>query len=111
MEKDKVIDTNLLMEGQTGLTTILNVVEYPKSLERDDLQIIWPTKDDYITAVELMVSLLESGTPIPAVDVLISAICLNREATLVTMDRHFEFVKAVNDELSLEVVNPRKKSR
>lgn len=109
MEENKVIDTNLLIEGRTGLTTILNVIEYPKSLEKDGLQIIWPSQKDYLTAIELMVLLLESGTTIPAVDVLLSAICLNRKVTLVTREKHFEFVKAVKNELSLEIVKIRAK--
>lgn len=37
-------------------------------------------------------------------------VCLNRSATLVTRDKHFEFVKAVKNELSLEIVKVAKKS-
>jgi len=110
MEKGKVIDINQLIDGKTGVTTILNVIEYPKSLEKEGLQVIWPTKSDYLTAIDLMVLLLEAGKPIPAIDVLLSAICLNRDMTLVTKDKHFEDVKSVKQELSLEIPKSCRKS-
>ena len=50
-----------------------------------------------------MVDLFKSGKPIPAIDVLMAAVCLNRKLTLVTRDRHFKYVKSVRNELSLEV--------
>jgi len=109
MEEDKVLDTNLLIDGQTGLTTILNVIEYPKALERDGLSIIWPNRSDYLEAIELMTLLFQSGKTIPAIDVLLSAICLNRKKTLVTKDRHFEYVKAVKEDLLLEIIRTGKK--
>ena len=103
MEENKVLDTNLLIDGETGITTILNIIEYPNALAEQDNQIIWPTRSDYVTAIDLMILLLELGKPIPAVDVLLSAICLNRKMTLVTKDNHFKYVKSVKNELSLEL--------
>jgi tRNA(fMet)-specific endonuclease VapC len=102
METRKVIDTNLLIEGMTGLTTVLNVIEYPKALEENN-ELIWPVRDDYELAIEIMLGLLKSGKPVPAVDVLIAAICINRSLTLVTKDRHFEYIKDIREELSLEI--------
>lgn len=106
METDKVLDTNLLIDGETGVTTILNIIEYPKSLDKQDNSIIWPSRNDYLTAIEIMVLLLESGKPVPAIDVLLSAICINRNLTLVTKDKHFNYIKSVKDELSLEFRKP-----
>jgi tRNA(fMet)-specific endonuclease VapC len=103
MEANKVLDTNLLIDGETGITTILNIIEYPKSLESQDNEILWPNRADYLTAIEIMVLLMEAGKPIPALDVLLSAICLNRKMTLVTKDKHFHYVKSVKKELSLEM--------
>jgi tRNA(fMet)-specific endonuclease VapC len=103
VETRKVLDTNLLIEGETGLTTIFNVIEYPKVLEKSsNNEIIWPTRRDYLTAIGLMVSLMESGKLIPAIDVLICAVCLNRKFTLVTKDQHFNYVKSVEKGLYLE---------
>ena len=109
MEANKVLDTNLLIDGETGITTILNVIEYPKSLEKQDNEILWPTRGDYLTAIEIMVLLVEAGKPIPAIDVLLSAICLNRKMTLVTKDRHFNYVKSVKKDLSLEIRETKKR--
>ena len=103
METRKVLDTNLLIEGESGLTTILNVIEYPKSLEKQYNEVIWPSRSDYITAIEIMVALLDSGKPVPAIDVLIAAICLNRKFTLLTRDQHFKYIKSVRKELSLQI--------
>lgn len=111
METNKVIDTNLLIEGETGLTTIFNVIEYPKALEKQDIEVIWPTRRDYLTAIEIMVGLLESGRPIPAIDVLISAVCINRKLMLVTRDHHFGYVKSVKEELSVKINRRRKKEK
>ena len=103
METNKVPDTNLLIDGETGITTILNIIEYPKSLEKQDNEILWPFRNDYLTAIEIMVLLLESGKPVPAIDVLLSAICINRKLTLVTKDKHFTYIKSIKEELLLEI--------
>jgi tRNA(fMet)-specific endonuclease VapC len=50
-----------------------------------------------------MVLLMDAGKPIPAIDILLSAICVNRKMTLVTKDKHFHYVKSVKKELSLEM--------
>ena len=105
METSKVLDTNVLIDGDSGLTTILNIIEYPKAIEKGDSEVIFPTRSDYITAVEIMVDLFEFGKAIPAIDVLIAAICLNRKLTLVTRDGHFRYVKSVRKELSLQIRN------
>lgn len=109
METSKVLDTNLLIDGESGLTTIFNVLKYPKSLERNLNDIIWPTRDDYTSAIDIIVLLLEIGKPLPAIDVLLAAMCINRKLTLVTRDPHFEYVKYGRKEFSLELKRPRSK--
>jgi tRNA(fMet)-specific endonuclease VapC len=111
METGKVIDTNLLIEGETGLTTIFNVIEYPKTLESPDNEVIWPTRKDYLTAIEIMVGLLESGKPVPAIDIMIAAVCINRKLILETRDHHFEYIKLVNERLLLRIKKRRKEKR
>ena len=86
-----------------SVITLMALVAAGPALAEQDNQIIWPTRSDYVTAIDLMILLLELGKPIPAVDVLLSAICLNRKMTLVTKDNHFKYVKSVKDELSLEL--------
>jgi tRNA(fMet)-specific endonuclease VapC len=103
METSKVLDTNILIEGETGITTILNIIEYPKSLENQENEILWPSREDYLTAIDIMVLLLGSGKPVPAIDVMVSAICVNRKLTLVTKDKHFNYIKSVKEDFLLEI--------
>lgn len=103
MEEGPVLDTGLLIEGQTGLTTIFSVVEYPKVLEREGLGILWPVKDDFLYAVEVMIDLLKKGRPIPSTDVLIASMCLRRRLELATKDRHFKEIQNIRPELKLSL--------
>ena len=103
METREVLDTNLLIEGKTGLTTAFNVIEYPKALESKG-EILWPTREDHVAAISIMVDLLKAGTPIPAIDVLIAAVCINRGLKLLTKDNHFKAVTSVRSEFKLSVL-------
>jgi len=89
MEEDAVADTNLLMEGKGTATTILNLVEYPKAMERE-LEILWPEPQDYERAIDIMSVLFEAGAPVPAIDVLIASVCIGRGRVLRTKDKHFQ---------------------
>ena len=104
MESNEVLDTNLLIEGKTGLTTAFNLVEYPKALEAKN-EILWPTREDHVAAISIMVDLLKAGTPIPAIDVLISAVCINRDLKLLTKDNHFKAVTSVRPALKLKILS------
>ncbi len=92
MEASEIYDTNLLMEGRGKLTTIFNVVEYPKALERD-LEVLYPTPEDFTTAIEIMATLLKKGKALPAIDVVLASICMNRDLTFHTKDNHFEIIR------------------
>jgi tRNA(fMet)-specific endonuclease VapC len=103
-------DTNLLIDlMRKGVdrievsTTSLNLIEFPKAAKLKELKVIVPGRDDFDLAFELASLLLKKGNPIPAVDVVIAAVALNRNMTLHTADRHFEIVQTVNDDLSLEI--------
>lgn len=102
MEKS-ILDTNILMSASSGTTTILNVIEYPKALEKE-IQIVWLLKEDYIKAVELMVGLLKIGKPLPVTDVLLAATCINRNAVLVTKDKHFKHIQKIEPNLKARFV-------
>jgi hypothetical protein len=92
MEEDEIFDTNLLIEGKGGLTTIFNVIEYPKVLERE-IEILFPEKKDFLKAIEIMAVLLKKGKPIPALDVIIASMCLGRDVPFHTKDKHFEIIR------------------
>jgi len=77
-----------------GYTTIFNLIEFPKALELD-LIVLYPSKSDYNLALKISTELLKIGKPIPSIDVIISAISINKGLKLVTKDKHFLFVKDV----------------
>jgi len=77
-----------------GHTTILNVVEFPKLLELK-LTVIYPSKSDYNLAIKLSKDLLKVGKPIPAIDVTVAAVALNRSMKLVTTDNHFAMIQEI----------------
>ncbi|NWF95036.1 MAG: PIN domain-containing protein [Candidatus Thorarchaeota archaeon] len=105
-----LFDTTVLIEriraGATGLsgsTTVLNLIEFPKAAHLKGLDIISPGKDDYDKGFELSVLLLKAGTPIPAVDVVLAAVAMNRGLVLHTRDRHFDYVSRVNKDFQVHI--------
>jgi predicted nucleic acid-binding protein len=96
-----VLDTNLLIEGKVGLTTIFNVIEYPPATRK--CRILFPRKEDYLKAIEIMVKLREIGKPSPAMDVIIAAMCIRRNLKLLTKDIHFLSIKEVEPDFIVEL--------
>ena len=109
MGKDKKLyDTNVIIEAVKsgeklrGYTTILNVVEFPKATTLD-LTVITPSLNDYLLSIEISQAMVERGTPVPAVDMIVAAVALNRELTLVSRDKHFLFIREVYQDLKLQL--------
>jgi len=99
-DTSKLIDAYKKSEKIHGYTTIFNLVEFPKALELN-LRVLYPLKSDYNLALEISTELLKIGKPIPAVDVIISAIALNNGLRVVTKERHFLFVKDIRKHFEL----------
>lgn len=99
-DTSKLIDVYKRSGEIKGCTTIFNLVEFPKALELN-LRVLYPLKSDYDLALEISTELLKIGTPIPALDVIISAIALNNGLRLITKDRHFLFVKDVRKDFEV----------
>ena len=109
-DKKKLYDTNVLIDlvksGKNpgdGYTTALNLVEYPKGVSLN-LGVLIPSPKEYALAVKLSEKLVKTGTPVPAVDVIIAAVAISRGMTLVTKDRHLSQIRKVTPELQLELV-------
>jgi len=105
-----VYDTNELIDAAKkslldlkGFTTIFSILEFPKALEFEELTVIYPNLDDYQESIELSVALLQKGNLLPAVDILIAAICIKRNLTLSTKDSHFARIKSVRNNFSLQL--------
>jgi len=98
---------NLLKRGKReagGFTTILNIIEFPKALDLEELSILYPTAKDYDEALKLAVSLLKIGKPVPTIDIVIAAVCLRRGLMLLTMDVHFTHIKSIKSEFSVKLI-------
>ncbi len=80
------------------------MIEFPKALDLKDLAVIYPTVDDYEESIELSAALLNKGTPMQAVDIMIAAMCLRRNLTLSTKDHDFAHVTKVRKNFKLELL-------
>ena len=106
-----VYDTNQLITflktGKTcvkGLTTIFNIIEFPKALELKELGVIYPTLEDYDESLRISASLVKSGKPLPTIDILVASMCIRRDQTLCTQDKHFMSIKSVRREFKLKLL-------
>ncbi|RLE70600.1 MAG: hypothetical protein DRJ37_06270 [Thermoprotei archaeon] len=101
-------DTGVLIELNKktlkGYTTALNVVEYPKILKIKGLKVIYPNARDYTLAMTISKDLYKIGKPVPAIDIVIAAVAINRGLTLITKNRHFEYIKEVRREFSFKII-------
>ena len=98
---------NLFKSGKEearGYTTILNVVEFPKALDLKGLGVIYPTFEDYDESLKMAVSLLNVGKPVPAIDIVIAAVCLRRGLLLLTEDAHFTHIKTIKTEFKVKLI-------
>lgn len=105
-----VYDTNRLINylktNKThfkGLTTIFNIIEFPKALELNNLDVVYPTIDDYNESLKISVALLKKGKPLPTIDILIATMCIRRDLTLSTLDQHFINIKSVRNDFKLKL--------
>lgn len=93
---EALYDTNRLIqvykrgEKVKGYTIILNVVEYPKALLLKGLTVIYPLRKNYDKSVRIAKVLLLKRSPVPAIDILIAAIALNRNLKVETSNKHFK---------------------
>ena len=101
MEKSEILDTSVAIDRHEGYITTFTAIEYPPCLHRQ-FQIISPETIDYVKAIHIANRLRSAGRPIGAIDILIAAMCINREATLVTKDGDFETIKKEFPELQLK---------
>ena len=106
-----LFDTNVLIgckklkikpfkEGHT-FTTIFSLIEFPVASIYHDLSIIYPSSIHYEISFKYAILLREIGTPIPAIDILIGAITVDKNMILVSDDSHFESLLQVEPRLKI----------
>ena len=102
METNTILDTNIAIGSKRGTITIFTAIEYPPSSTRD-FDILFPDKLDFLKSLEIADTLRENGTPIGAIDIILAAMCLNRQATLITADNDFRHVRSAFSDFKLEL--------
>ena len=103
MEKSQVLDTSVLIEHVTGLTTVFGIVEYPPAIE--SCTVIFPEKEDYEKAIEIASQLRLKGTPIGCVDIIVASMCINRKLKLITKDKDYKRIQGVEKAFQVEFIS------
>jgi len=68
-----------------------------------NLMVLYPTREDYDDALVWSAVLLQRGSPVPATDLIISAVSVRLGLELITRDRHFKTIKSVVQDLKLRL--------
>lgn len=98
-----ILDTSVVIEkvnnGEeiTENITAITLIEYPPIRDYNKFRgnIFFINEDDQIQAYNLQIMLRDIGSPMSSGDLLISAICINRNEVLVTKDRDFLKIQEV----------------
>jgi len=98
-----ILDTSVIIDMMNNNDeiiddiTIITLIEYPpiKDYEKFRGKIYFINEDDQILAYTLQVLLRSKGIPVSVGDLLISAVCINRDEALVTRDRAFLRIREV----------------
>lgn len=104
-----LFDTNRLIEyakenkkDLKGYTTVFNIIEFPKIIEFfSNIDVLYPEQSDYDLAIKIATELYKIGKPVPSIDIIIGAICINSNLILFSKDKHFEYIKEVASELQI----------
>ncbi len=106
-----LLDTNVLIECNKiepkpfkegfSFTTILSLIEFPIASNYEKISVIFPSSNHYEQAFKNSVLLRAKGTPLPAVDILIGTITVEKNLILVTNDTHFDKLQEVEPRLKI----------
>jgi predicted nucleic acid-binding protein len=100
-DSSELIELSKAGRQAEGYTTILNLIEFPKGVELTRLRTLYPSREDYDNALIWSAELLKQGAPVPAIDLIISAISVRLGLELVTRDQHFRHIKSVAKNLAV----------
>ncbi len=100
-DSSELIELRKAGDQAEGFTTILNLIEFPKGVELRGPKTLYPTREDYDNALVWSAQLLKRGTPVPAIDLIISAISVRLGLQLVTRDLHFKQIKSAVGQVNI----------
>lgn len=77
---------------------MVSIVEFPQMLTYRKFSggIVYPTPEDYELAYKLQLKLMKAGKPKTFSDLLIAAICINRNEELTTNDEDFKGITKIS---------------
>lgn len=86
--------------------TVVTLAEFPPLLEYKKLygNVIYPRRGDFDSTVETQQKLRNIGKPKPFSDLLITAICVNRNQELLTKDKDFQDIAQVSN-LKVKIIS------
>ena len=87
-----------MFEALSGKGGYLSVKWVFSKILESKLTVIYPLKSDYNLAIKLSKDLLKIGKPLPAIDVMVAAMALNRAMILVTSDSHFAVIQEIRSD-------------
>lgn len=90
---ERIKEREIINENITSIT----LIEYPPigNYEKFEGRIYFINEEDQIQAIRLQVNLRALGHPMSVGDLLIAAICINRDETLLTKDKDFLIIQKV----------------
>lgn len=104
-----ILDTSVIIEKVKNREVIkenitsVSLIEYPpiKDYEKFRGRVFFFNEEDQVQAVLLQVKLREIGSPMSAGDLLIAAVCVNRNEALLTKDKDFLVIQKVEPRLRI----------
>ncbi|MDJ0270646.1 MAG: DNA-binding protein [Aigarchaeota archaeon] len=79
--------------------TVVSIVEFPQILSYKKFtgRTVYHIPEDYELAYKLQLTLMKIGKPKPFSDLLVAAICINRNEELLTNDKDFEDITQISN--------------
>jgi predicted nucleic acid-binding protein len=82
-------------------TTILNIIEFPPSVEYQNLTTFFPTQDNYQESILLAAKMRSAGTGIKAIDLIIAIMAMEKGLTVISDDSDFRTIQSIDDHLKV----------
>ncbi|NVM03549.1 MAG: type II toxin-antitoxin system VapC family toxin [Candidatus Helarchaeota archaeon] len=84
-----------LIKKKYTFTTIFCIMEFPIAAKYKEILVYYPSAINYREGLKYAIKLRKNGIPIPAIDILIGTIAVDKNIHLVTDDVHFKLFNIV----------------
>ena len=97
----KKTNTNIPSLMESIYTSIFNIIEFPPAITIKSLIILHPTQQTYENGLIYASKMRDNGTPMHAIDLLIGALALEHQLSLVTNNGDFNAFNEIEPQLGL----------